>query len=81
MFFRKLRLLLLVVVIDAFQEAEAVFRKLLLVVVIDVFRKLRLLLLVVVIDVFQEAEAAVILVVQEAEATVTSCCDRCFSGS
>ena len=51
MFFRKLRLLLLVVVID-------------------VFRKLRLLLLVVVIDVFQEAEAA-----------VTSCCDRCFSGS
>ena len=34
------------------------------------FRKLRLLLLVVVIDVFQEAEAA-----------VTSCCDRCFSGA
>ena len=51
MFFRKLRLLLLAVVIDAFQE-------------------LRLLLLVVVIDVFQETEAA-----------VTSCCDRCFSGS
>ena len=34
------------------------------------FRKLRLLVLVVVIDVFQEAEAA-----------VTSCCDRCFSGA
>ena len=65
MFFRRLRLLLLVVVIDVFRKL-----RLLLLVVIDVFRKLRLLLLVVVIDVFQEAEAA-----------VTSCCDRCFSGS
>ena len=66
MLFRKLRLLLLVVVIDAFQEAEAAVTS-----CCDrcFFRKLRLLLLVVVIDVFQEAEAA-----------VTSC-DRCFSGS
>ena len=31
--------------------------------------ELRLLLLVIVIDAFKEAEAA-----------VTSCCDRCFSG-
>ena len=46
------------------------------------FRTLRLLLLVVVIDVFQEAEAAVTSCCdrcfQEAEAAVTSCCDRCF---